>query len=368
MAPAIRTRRRGAAGRRDEDGPALEAPDLSPAGRVLELQRSAGNGAVSRMLQRQGEGQGGWSFNPVRPGAGPALPGLGGNPLFSPSSIPEDLRKRIGDFIDAERERIKQRVSDGTISMGELVAQIRTTVAGAETLQIIQVESLVAIRLGPDAPPARRRQRGAEAAQAELQAKIANATKTGKGVTVKPEGGQITVSITGVEVSGHVGGAEVSAGVGPGGAKAEGKVGGVEAEVEAGPEKVEVTGKAHKVLFRAELEKDHDTHRWKGAFRLAVALVGSEAADEIPYAEELKTAVEGAHEAVGEAVRHVSQGGKPSDSVVRDKISGKVQPAIDAIGKAVQKRSAPNVTLGAEAKVGDPQLGVYAGVTLTITF
>jgi len=186
------------------------------------------------------------------------------------------------------RPRIRQRLTDGTISMPELVAQIRTSVAGAETLQIIQVESLVAVRLGPDGPPARRSQRGAEAAQAELQAKVANATKSGRGVTVNPEGGQLTVSMTGVEVSGSVGKAEVSAGAGPGGVKAEGKAGGVETEVEASPEKVEVAGKAHKVLFRA--------------------------------------AVEGAHEAVGAAVRHVSRGGRPTDATVRGGISGKVKP------------------------------------------
>lgn len=47
-----------------------------------------------------------------------------------------------------------------------------------------------------------------------------------------------------------------------------------------------------------------------------------------------------------------------------------MKPAIEAVGKAVQAREqkGPNVSLGAELKGGDPELGTYAGVTVTLTF
>ena len=369
MPTQLRMRHPRAGRRHEEDHLSLEEADRSAAGRVLDLQRSAGNVAVSRLIQRQQPASAAVPGSPVQifPPSIVGPPG-GSNPL-DPSLIPDAVREKVTAFLEGRRDEIRKRKGDGTISFPEVLAMVRQNVPEAQSLQLFQLDMVVRSRLAADSPPERRATRGTEAARAELEAKIANAvTSKEKGVAVKREGGQILVSVAGVKASGSIGPAEVSAEAGPGGLKAEGEARGVKVEVEAGADEFVLKTKAHKVLFDAKLKKDEKTHEWGGTLRLAVALVGAEAAEEVPYAEEVKKAVDEAHTALGEVATHLGRGGKPTDPAVRGKMSEKVKPAVEAIGKVVQSKSDPNVTLAGEVKVGDPQLGAYAGVTLTISF
>jgi hypothetical protein len=168
-----------------------------------------------------------------------------------------------------------------------------------------------------------------------------------------------------------VGPARVEGGVGPGGAEAKGELGGVKAEATFDGNAFGLKAEARKVRFEAKVEKDRATHRWsQWEFKLGVAVVGAEAAEEIPYVHEIVKSVGDARRGLNEVGAHLSGGGSPLDASVRERMSHDVKPAIEAVGKAVQAREqkGPNVTLGAELRGGDPELGTYAGVTATITF
>ena len=322
---------------------ALERAD-APVPPVVALGRLAGNRAVSGLLQRQGGYTPTISPPPISLNI-PATSKLAGEPA---KGLTPDVAAAIRQYIDGRRYEIGSKVSDGAISMPELVQAIRESVPGAASAPVDQVEKVIREAMGALAPPPVRRKRTAQGAGSELAARIANALPSAPRLRVDFSGGSVALTMKGLVASTTVGGAKVTA---SGSADAFG-----------------LTAKFERAAFEAKIERDDKTGAWsKWEVGLRVSVVGDEPLEPMPDIPELREAAVKAEKAIRGIVEHLQAGGKPDDAKVKELMKD-VKPAIEGVKRAVETPAGPRVTVGAGVKGGDEKLGTVAGLSLIIEF
>ena len=128
------------AGEREERQKPSEPPaPRSDVATVLALQRSAGNAAVSRMLARAP------TDAPLLPGITdlnkPLVPGLGGPVHFD--EVPMSVQMPVDAYLDQHTPEILEKVLAGTISVPEMVAELRQKVPQATSVPASSLAGLV---------------------------------------------------------------------------------------------------------------------------------------------------------------------------------------------------------------------------------
>jgi len=308
-------------------------PALDPAlARVLQLQRSAGNRAVARLLARQeaaqpAAGQQPWSFNPLQVDPLKAAQGLG------VQGVAEKLAKAQA-YVERERQKIEAYVKAGW-SMAELIDLVRKNVPETLDLNPSAIDDTVrnVIKL-PIAD--RRRPEDREGVKAELVARVRNAS--GKAPQdPKIDKGWIHVSVGGIE-----------AGV---------RKGDVEGQVEAGFDKVGVKIGFGRVKVGAEIEPPDPEGKAKWTLQLAIA-----EEDAVPAMEELGQATREGVSSVTSMARSLASGKKVTEADVRETFKN----AKEAVEKVSATAKAKGITFGIKAEGQGPDIRVQA--TLTIVF
>lgn len=349
------------------------SPQPAMAEQVLSLQRSVGNRAVARAVLARDEWTPGapvsLGFEP-RPAVSPGInAGFG---LTSPrvvplpEPIPEAVRSKVIEYLETQKLNIGLRVDEGSISMPEVVASIRSKVPESLRIEPWQIQMLVREVMGRQAPPFTRGKRSAGSATAEILATIANALpKPPTSIKLESRSGSLELSISGIEAKTTIGGAKITAKAGT----SEGSV-----EVEKGPATVGVEGsykgdsfgvstKIGDATFGAKIEKENET--WsKWSMSLKVAVVGDMSESVLP-ADQLKETVEKANAAVSQVINHLLAGGSPTDEVVKKALED-IKPAIDGVSNAVKKPKGPSVSVG--ANVSGSSTGWSAGLSLIVHF
>lgn len=344
-------------------GPRGPARLATAAERILGLQRTAGNAAVTRaLLARQGSGSGTLVLPPLS-GTGGEVPGLGAA-LCKP--IPDDVAGEVKNFLQTRQVAIGIRVQEGSISMPEVVAMVRQQCPASLRIEPFQVETLVSEVMGIETPPPRRKNQTADGARAEIEALIANALpKPPTKVSLTSKYGALVLSLDGAQINTKIAGVKVQAKAGTSSGSIEGSSGSVSVKGEASfqGDSVGVSTKVGDVSFGAKLQKDKDT--WsKWSMELTIPVIG-EASDAVPPADQLRDAVVKADAAVARVIAHLEAGGSPTDDVVKQALDD-IKPAIDAIDKATSKPKGPSVTVKGTASGSSS--GWSVGVSVVITF
>jgi hypothetical protein len=364
--PPIASRRRATTppGAVDPDRRADERPQQT----VVALQRAAGNRAVSGLVQRQGTG--GWSFSPIAPRPPdlrlPATSPLAGTPA---ARLSEEAAAKVRAYLEGRRYEIGSKVSDGAISMPEVVQQVRENVPESVSAPIADLEAQVRAVFGGITPPPVRRRRTAQGAGAEIGARIANALPSAPRLRVDIGGGSIRLTAAGVVASAKVGSATVTATGGPSGGELKAEDGSASIAVTGSATAFGLEAKLDRAAFAAKIEKDDKSGNWsKWELGLRIAVVGDEPLEEMTDIPGLSETVAKAEAAIRGIVAHLQAGGRPDDPKVKELMKD-VKPAIEGVKRAVEKpASGPRVTVGASAKGGDEKLGTTAGLSLIVEF
>ncbi|MEW6583389.1 MAG: hypothetical protein AB1416_11590 [Actinomycetota bacterium] len=343
--------------------PGVEAPP-SPDDEVRELQRSAGNRAVSRLLQRQDAPTAAAPFSPLAPrGPFDLRPGAITLPELAP-----DVREKVRAFLETRKVGIGIRVAEGSISMPEVVRMVREGVPEAADADPFAIRMEVASVMGRETPPPTRAKRTAAGTESEIGARIANALgSAGKGLKVESRAGSLALTFSGVVASTKVGGATVTATGGPGGGEVTAGGGSASVTASASEKSVGLSAKLDRASFEAKVERD-DSGTWsRWQVGLRVAVVGGDPLEDAADIPELREAAVKAEAAVRAVIAHLQAGGSPTDPKVKDLMKD-VKPAVEGVKRAVQTPKGPNVTVAATVKGGDEKLGTFAGVSLIIEF
>jgi hypothetical protein len=343
--------------RSDEaDAVAVSRPaEPPPVPSLLDLQRSAGNAAVARMLAREPTADAPTLPQLTRPSLVLGAP----NPLFFKSELPLEVEKAVDEYLTNQKPGILAAVSGGAISMPEVVDGVRRNVAVAASASPEGIRARVSAIVGD--VPQRRGKNDLGGKKAAQEASIANMLPSPPtSVTVGGSKTSLTVRIAEAELKTAKEGAHVTAKADKEGAEAEVKKGDVKAGVSGkwdGSEfgvKTEVAG----VKFGGKVQRKGDSWKWTGG--LVFQLSGEEV-DELP---DISGAVSGAHTAIADSLGHLQGGGSLTDGYVTSRM-GKIKPAIDAVGQ-VAGRSKSGATLRVTASAEDG--GFTAGVSLVIVF
>lgn len=357
--------------RHDEDPQGVSVPGVPPATpeeMVLEVQRSAGNGAVSRLLQRD---TGGLVFSPLAPRTPDLFPrpgqlGVGG--MGTP--VPEATAQKIRSYLEGERYTIQSRVVDGTISMPEVVQMVRQGVPEAAALDGGAVEGEVRrfFRGMAVVPPPTRKRVSGEGRGQEFAARISNALPSAPKLKLSSRAGSLELSASGLVATTAVGGATVTATGTPSGGEVKAEKGDTSVTATVSATSVGLSGKVDRASFGAKIEKDEKSGQWsKWELSVRVALAGDEPLEEMPDIPELTETVVKAEAAIRQIAQHLQAGGDPRDAKIKDLMKD-VKPALEGVKRAVEKPKGPNVTVGVTAKGGDEKLGVFVGVSLIVEF
>lgn len=342
--------------------------DERPPERVVTLQRAAGNRAVSGLVQRQGTG--GWTFSPIAPRPPdlrlPATSPLAGTPA---TRLSEEAAAKVRAYLEGRRYEIGSKVSDGAISMPEVVQQVRENVPESVSAPIADIEAQVRAVFGGITPPPVRRTRTAQGAGAEIGARIANALPSAPKLRVDIGGGSIRLTAAGVVASAKAGSATVTATGGPSGGELKAEDGSASIAVTGSATAFGLEAKLDRAAFAAKIEKDDRSGAWsKWELGLRIAVVGDEPLEEMTDIPGLSETVAKAEAAIRGIVAHLQAGGRPDDPKVKELMKD-VKPAIEGVKRAVEKpASGPRVTVGASAKGGDEKLGTTAGLSLIVEF
>jgi hypothetical protein len=343
---------------------AAEEPDQNTSA-VLALQRAAGNRAVSALVQRE-DGTG--TFSPLAPRA-PNLNLPPTSPLAQgPPRLAEDVAAKVRTYLEGRRYEIGSRVSDGTISMPEVVQSVRESVPDAASAAVADIERVVRDAFGGITPPPVRRKRSAAGAGAEIAARIANALPSAPKLRLDIGQGSISLSLSGLVATGKVGGATVTATGTPSGGEVTAEGDGASVTVKGGTDAFGLEAKVDRAAFEAKIEKDDRSGAWsKWEIGLRVAIVGDEPLEAMPDIPELTETVQKAESAVRQIIGYLQGGGKPTDDRVKALMKD-VKPAIEGVKRAVDKPKGPRVTVGGSVKGGDEKLGTTAGLSLIVEF
>jgi hypothetical protein len=343
---------------------AIEAVDEP----VLALQRSAGNRAVSGLVQRQGSG--GFTFSPIAPRApdlrlGPGATAAMGAPA---PTLSEEAAGKVRAYLEGRRYEIGNRVGEGTISMPEVVQAVRENVPEAASAPVPDIEKQVRAVFGGITPPPERRKRTAEGAGSEIAARIANALPGIPKLKINLSRGSIELTASGLVGTTKVGSAKVTATGTPSGGEVKAEQGSTSVAVTAGTDAFGLSAKMERASFEAKIEKDDKAGTWsKWELGLRVALSGDEALEQMSDIPELRDTVTKAEAGIRAIIDHLQAGGSPTDSKVKELLKD-VKPAIEGVKRAIQAPKGPRVTVGGTVKGGDEKLGTFAGVSLIVEF
>jgi hypothetical protein len=336
-------------GEREESAP----PPAPPA--LLELQRSAGNAAVARVLAREPAAD-----SPLLP-RGPAfqVPGVQGgiNPLLVPrTQLAPDVEKAVDAFLRMQAPGIRMSVQAGRISMPEVVDRVRRSVPEAANAPLEGIRSRVIDIVGVVPETQGKPDLGTH--KAEQEARISNLFPTPPtSVTFGSSKTNVTIGIGDAAIK-----------LGKLTVKADKEGGSVQHK--DGDLKVGVSGKwdgsefglktdVGGIKFESKVKRKGDDWGWSGG--IVIPIDGDEV-DELP---DIGAAVGGAHAAITESLGHIQGGGSPTDSFVTDRM-GKVKPAIGAIGNVAGRKGKSGATLRLTGTADSG--GWTAGVSLVIVF
>ncbi len=352
--------------RRHGPGPLGEPLGEGPADSLVALQQAAGNRAVGAVVQRQDAG--GFTFSPIAP----KPPDLNLRPDSrlgaAPPRLSEEAAGKVRAYLEGRRYEIGSRVSDGAISMPEVVQAVRENVAEAASASVADIEGQVRAVFGALTPPPERRKRSAQGASAEIAARIANALPNAPRLRLDFSGGSIRLTAAGVVASTKVGRATVTATGGPGGGEVKAEDGAASVSVTAEEDAFGLSATLERASFEAKIERDQKAGTWsKWEIGLRVALVGDEPLEQMSDIPELRDAVSKAEAAIRAIIEHLQAGGSPTDAKVKELMKD-VKPAIEGVKRAVDAPKGPRVTVGGSVKGGDEKLGTFAGVSLIVEF
>lgn len=330
------------------------------------LQRTAGNTAVLSLLAVQRDD------DYASPPAPVPMPGSLVPRYVPPAPIAGRVRERIVAWLDSRKTGISMQVQAGTVSMPELVAQIREQVAGAAAAEVVQIESLIRQRLGRFTPPRTRGRQTPPGQASELAARLKNLL--GKEVEVGTDAANLVISVSGAVGRVRVGDVEASAEAGTGGVGGKVRIG--RGTVTASPDafglKASIPMGSGSGTFAAKLSKSGATwSKWSASFSLPI--VGRSTIAPRPAADAIGDSVRKAEQAIRDIAGHLHRGGIPTDGYVRERI-GKVTPAIGKVGSAIETQEGPNVSASIGAGGGPKEVGgqtvqeAHVGVSLVIAF
>lgn len=286
--------------------------------------------------------------------------------------MPPRVRTAIESWLDSHKLGISMQKDAGSISMPEVVAQIREEVAGAAAVEPFQIESLARQRLGHAAPPGTRGRPTPLGQTSELTARLKNLL--GQKVEVGTDAANLVISVSGAVGKVAVGDVEASAEAGTGGIAGQVRVGPgtVTASPDAFALKTSIPMGGGTGVFAAKLAKDGDAwSKWSASFSFPV--VGRTIVDARPAVTAIGSSVRQAEQALRDIAGHLGGGGGPADSYVRERI-GQITPAISNVGSAVTKQEGPSVTVRVGASGGPTQVGgqsvqeATVGVSVVIAF
>lgn len=319
---------------------------------LLDLQRSAGNAALARVLARQETGPVSLQFTQPAPVVGGLNPFL----TYQGSKLAPDVERAVDAWLTEQKTGIGIQIGRGATSVPEIIDQVRRHVPLAADAKAEAIRARMDVILGP--VPATRTTPSLAGQKAEQEARISNLFPTPPtSVTFGGSQTSVTVGISGAELKAQPG---ITVKADKDGAGAELKKGDVKLGASGkwdGSEfglKTEVGG----VKFESKVHHKGDGWGWSGG--LVIPLSGDEV-DELP---DVSAAVGGAHTAIAESLGHLQAGGSLTDGYVKDRM-GKVKPAIDA-AKNIAGRTKPGATLRVTA--GAEGGGWSAGVSLVIVF
>ena len=353
---------------RESDGPEVQrqpaAPESAlagPAAAIIALQRSAGNAAVTRMLARApGDAP------IVLPGLNtPLTPGIGGGPIYL-DQVPMSVQMPVDTYLDNHTAEILEKVLAGTISIPEMVAELRQKVPQAATISASALAGLVAGHRFSNATlkiPDVRGKVDSTGLTKQAEASIANSLPSvPTSVSLSGSAGTLTLSISGVQLKTAKDGTHVTVDAGKDGPSVEVKKDDVSAGASAKWDGTEfgIKTQVKDAKLDGKVSKD-PAKGWTWSAGLVMPLWGSE----IDVVPDLSKVVSDAQDAIGESVAYIQGGGSPKDSYVTDRLA-KIKPAIDAAQRAATKSKGPAATL--RANVGGGGGGFTAGVTLTVEF
>jgi hypothetical protein len=336
--------------------------------RVAFLQRTAGNQAVSALVQREPSGVTISPFGPPPP-VNLNLPPQTRLGAAKPTpTLTEEAAGKVRSYLEGRRYEIGNLVEKGEISMPEVVQSVRETVPEAQSAPIADIEKQVREVFGALTPPPVRRKRTAQGAGAEIGARIANALPDLSKLRLDFSGGSIRLTAAGVVATAKAGSATMTATGSPGGGEIKAEEGSSSVTVSGGPDAFGLTATLDKATFEAKIERDDKTKNWsKWEFGLRVALTGDEALEQMTDIPELSQTVAKAEAAVRAIIAHLQGGGSPTDDTVKALMKD-VKPAIEGVKRVVQAPKGPRVTVGGTVKGGDEKLGTFAGVSLIVEF
>lgn len=208
---ATRPRAELPAGEREERQRPSEPPaPRSDVATVLALQRSAGNAAVSRALLARAP-----TDAPLLPGITdlnkPLVPGLAGPVHFD--EVPMSVQMPVDAYLDQRTPEILEKVLAGTISVPEMVAELRQKVPQATSVSAASLAGLVRNHRFSNATlkiPEERSKVSASGLTKQAEASIANALPSvPTSVSLSGAAGSLTLSISGVQLKTKAGGASV---------------------------------------------------------------------------------------------------------------------------------------------------------------
>lgn len=316
---------------------------------MLKLQTGVGNAALARaMLNRQ-------------------LPDLVPR-LQPPQPMDEAVRQHVVTYLEKMRLAIQLHNLEGTISMPELVNQVRQNVPEALAATPFQIELVITEILAGDTPPPVRKVDSSDGRAAEVEAKILNSIpKPPKELKLHAGPGTLTFAFTGeaklqagpVTATADKDGASVGVKDGDASVTAQGAFAGDSFGLKAS-----VKG----VAFDAQIKKDSATNQWsKFTANVKIPIAGNETVEDRPPQEEIVAAVMQAEAAINEVAAHLAQGGSPTDEVVKSKMA-LIKPAFEKVGAAVEERKGPQASVKLSVGTDDPKLGTYGVVSLVVEF
>ena len=343
---ALRPEQTEAEGERERAVPAAVPPSL------LDLQRSAGNAAVARVLARDAvpTSLGFGSPTPVGP--------IGSNPLLTyRPTLPADVQEAVDRWLSNQAGGIRIAMNGGVISMPEVIDRVRRGVPEAASASQEAIRSRVIELVG--AVPETRTKQDIAGQNTEWASRIANAFPVPPtSVTFGGSKNSVTIGIHGAEIKTG----KLTTTADKEGAEAELKQGGAKVGVSGkwdGSEfglKTEVAG----VKFETKVHPLRGNWGWTGGIMIPF---WGEDVDELP---DIGAAVGGAHAAISESLGHLRGGGSLTDGFVTDRM-GKIKPAIEAIGNVAGRKGKSGGALRITAGAGEGG-GWTAGVSFVIAF
>ena len=317
---------------------------------MLKMQTGVGNAALARaILARDLQ-----------------TPGVGKVPL--PKEMDSATKQAIQQYLALMKTAIQEHILHGTISMPELVNQIRQSVPESLTYKPFDIEVVISETLGGLTPPYTRKVTTPDGRSAEVEASILNSIPkppkelkiyAGPGTLTFGFSGDATIKVGGVTAKGDKDGGSVTVKDGDTSVTGSGSFAGDSFGLKAS-----VKGLA----FEAQIRKDSGTKEWsKFNATVRIPIVGGETVEGRPPVEEITQAVMASEAAIKDVIGHIAQGGSPTDEVVKTKMA-LIKPGLERVTQAVEQRKGPQASVKITVGTGDPKLGSYGMVSLVIEF